>query len=79
MAVRLSALRTRRTLLPRNIIILMFLVLLEEDLVRPEGLGEFKNSPHRVSNPRPSGLQHSAVPTTLPRDPSLYVVDILTY
>jgi hypothetical protein len=28
MAVRLSALRTRRTLLPRNIIILMFLVLI---------------------------------------------------
>jgi hypothetical protein len=28
MAVRLSALRTRRTLLPRNIIIFMFLVLI---------------------------------------------------
>jgi hypothetical protein len=28
MAVRLSALRTRRTLLPRTIIILMFLVLI---------------------------------------------------
>jgi hypothetical protein len=27
--------------------------------VRPEGLGKFKNSPHRESNPRPSGLQHS--------------------
>jgi hypothetical protein len=24
--------------------------------VRREGLGKFKNSPHRVSNPRPSGL-----------------------
>jgi hypothetical protein len=24
--------------------------------VRPEGLSKFKNSPHRVSNPRPSGL-----------------------
>jgi hypothetical protein len=24
--------------------------------VRPEGLGKFKNSPHRESNPRPSGL-----------------------
>jgi hypothetical protein len=23
--------------------------------VRPEGLGKFKNSPDRVSNPRPSG------------------------
>jgi hypothetical protein len=25
-------------------------------LVRSEVLGKFKNSPHRVSNPRPSGL-----------------------
>jgi hypothetical protein len=25
-------------------------------LVRPEGLRKFKNSPHRVPNPRPSGL-----------------------
>jgi hypothetical protein len=24
--------------------------------VRPEGLGKFKKSPHRVSNPLPSGL-----------------------
>jgi hypothetical protein len=24
--------------------------------VRPEGLGKFKNSPNRESNPRPSGL-----------------------
>jgi hypothetical protein len=24
--------------------------------VRPEGLGKFKNSPHRESNPRPSGF-----------------------
>jgi hypothetical protein len=30
MAVRLSALRTGRTLLPRNIIILMFLVLISD-------------------------------------------------
>jgi hypothetical protein len=29
-----------------------------QDLVRPEGLGNFKNSPHRVSNPRPSCLNH---------------------
>jgi hypothetical protein len=36
--------------------------------VRPEGLGKFKNSsPHRESNPRPSGLEHSALSTTLPR------------
>jgi hypothetical protein len=63
MMVRLSALRTRRTLLPRNIIIFMFLVLISvrglskpQGLVRPEGLGKFKKSPHRESNPRPSGL-----------------------
>jgi hypothetical protein len=31
--------------------------------VRPEGLGKFKkiHSPHWVSNPRPSGLQHSTL------------------
>jgi hypothetical protein len=52
MAVRLSALRTGRTLLPRNIIILMFPVLISvkrlskpQGLVRAEGLGKFKNSP----------------------------------
>jgi hypothetical protein len=27
-----------------------------QGLVRPEGLGTFKISPHRVSNPRPPGL-----------------------
>jgi hypothetical protein len=27
-----------------------------QGLVWSEGLGKFKNSPHRVSNPRPSGL-----------------------
>jgi hypothetical protein len=49
MVVRLSALRTRRTLLPTNIIILMFLVLISvrgwvnHGFVRPEGLGKFKN------------------------------------
>jgi hypothetical protein len=42
MAVRLSALRTRRTLLPRNIIF-MFLVLISvKGGVRLEGLGKFK-------------------------------------
>jgi hypothetical protein len=46
MAVRLSALRTRRTLLPRNINF-MFLVLISvmskpQGLARPEGLGKFK-------------------------------------
>jgi hypothetical protein len=50
MVVRLSALHTRRTLLPINVIILMFLVRIyvkrlskPQSLVQPEGLGKFKN------------------------------------
>jgi hypothetical protein len=63
MAVRLSALRTRRTLLPRNIIISMFLVLIYvTGLVRPEGLGKFKNLPHQESNPRPIVVKVFTVP-----------------
>jgi hypothetical protein len=31
--------------------------------VRLERLSKFKKSPHRVSNPRPSDLQHSALTT----------------
>jgi hypothetical protein len=39
-------------------------------LVRPEGLGQLRKAPpHRDLNPRPSGLQHSALTTTLPRAP----------
>jgi hypothetical protein len=34
--------------------------------MQPEGLGRFRNSPHRVSTTGPSGLQHSALTTTLP-------------
>jgi hypothetical protein len=34
--------------------------------VRPEGLGQFKNPPCRDANSQPSGLQHSALTTTLP-------------
>jgi hypothetical protein len=64
MVVRLSAQRTGRPLLPRNIIVSFnvsgthFCYSLSEPkgLVRPEGLNKFKISPHRVSNPRPSGL-----------------------
>jgi hypothetical protein len=82
MAVQLSALRTSRTLLPRNIIILMLLVLIRlskpQGLMQSEGLGKFKNSPHGVSNPRPSGLQHSALTTTLPRT-LLKIVNIEYY
>jgi hypothetical protein len=50
MTERLSALRTGRTLLPRNIIIFMFLVFISvrdskpQGLVRPEGLGKFKTT-----------------------------------
>jgi hypothetical protein len=51
MAVRLSDLHTRRTSLPRNIIIFMFLVLISvrglnkpQGLERPEGLGKLKKN-----------------------------------
>jgi hypothetical protein len=44
MVAGLAALGTGSTLLPRNIIIFMFLVLISVGgLVRPEGLGKFKN------------------------------------
>jgi hypothetical protein len=53
MAVRLSASRTRRNLLPRNIIILNVFgthfcqnLSKPQGLVRLEGLSKFKNSPH---------------------------------
>jgi hypothetical protein len=53
----LSALRTCRTLLPRNIIILKFLVLISvrirvnpQGLLRPEGLGKFKKKNHLKGN-----------------------------
>jgi hypothetical protein len=39
--------------------------------MRPEGLGEYKNSPHLISNPRPSGFQHSALSIKLPRVPDV--------
>jgi hypothetical protein len=42
MAVRLSALRTGRVVLPRNIIFL--LLSKPQVVVRPEGLGKLKNS-----------------------------------
>jgi hypothetical protein len=43
--------------------------------VQPDGLGKFKNSPHRESNPRPSGLWHSALTTTLPRTPPYDILE----
>jgi hypothetical protein len=48
-----------------------------QGLVQPEGLGKFKKSPHRVSNPRPSGLQHSALTSTLPRAPNVCTTSIV--
>jgi hypothetical protein len=70
MAVRLSALRTSRALLTRNIFLLLVPISFR-GLVRPEGNVNWKkiHSPHRVSNPRPSGLWHSAYTTTLSRAP----------
>jgi hypothetical protein len=61
MVVRLSALRTGRALLPRNIILLCFRYFCKglsepHGLLRPEGSGKFKISPYQVSNPPPSGL-----------------------
>jgi hypothetical protein len=76
MAARLSALRAGRTLPPGFSIFKYswYSFLLEAEWtpgpVRPEGLGKLqKNPPHRDANPRPSDLQHSALTTTLPRDP----------
>jgi hypothetical protein len=76
MAVRLSALRIGRALLPRNNYLSAsgthFCKRLSkpQGLVRPEGLGKLESihSPHRVSNPRRFGLQHSALNTTLQRE-----------
>jgi hypothetical protein len=60
MAVRLSALRTGRTLLPSNITSLLWYSFLSEPqgLAWLEGLGKLNeiHSPHRVSNLRPFGL-----------------------
>jgi hypothetical protein len=44
-------------------------------LVRQEGLDKLKkiHSPHQLSNPRSSGLQHSALTTTLPHAPEICI------
>jgi hypothetical protein len=53
---------TCRTLLPTNIFFnvssthLCYRLCKPQGQVRPEGLGKFKISPHRVSNQRPSAL-----------------------
>jgi hypothetical protein len=51
--VRLSALRTRRTLLSRTLLFICFWYYFQleaEKIPGPEGSGKFKKSPHRVSN-----------------------------
>jgi hypothetical protein len=70
MAARLSALRAGRTS-PPGFFSYTFLLEAESTpgAVRSERLGQLKNPPHRDLNPRPSGLQHSALTTTLPRAP----------
>jgi hypothetical protein len=76
MAARLSALCVRRTLPPGFFIFKdsWYSFLLEAEStpgpVRPEELGQFKKPPHRDLNPWPSGLQHSALTTTLPCAPN---------
>jgi hypothetical protein len=57
MVVRMSVLRTRRTLLPRNIIICLFLVLISvkrlsksQGLVRPEELRKLKTFVHLIGS-----------------------------
>jgi hypothetical protein len=56
MAVRLSALRTGRALLPRNIIFLLLILIYvrrlskPQDLVRPEGLGTLKKFIHLIGD-----------------------------
>jgi hypothetical protein len=77
MAARLSALRGGRTSPPGFFIFKdsWYSFLLEAEStsgpVRPEGLGKLKQkSTHWDANPRPSGLQHSALTTTLPRAPT---------
>jgi hypothetical protein len=64
MAVRLTALRTGRALLLRNIIFLLLIFIPvrhrvnSRAVVRQEGLGKLKEIrlPHRVWKPRPSGM-----------------------
>jgi hypothetical protein len=74
MAAR-SALRAGRTLPPGFFIFQdsWYSFLLEAEStpgpVRPEWLCKFKNPPHRDLNLRPSGLQHSALTSTVPHVP----------
>jgi hypothetical protein len=53
MAVRFSALRTSRTLLPRNIFLLLVQFMLEAEpqgLMLPDGLGKLKKFIHRIGS-----------------------------
>jgi hypothetical protein len=78
MAAGLSALRACRTLPPGFFIFKdsWYSFLLEaESTPGPGGLGQFKNPPHRDLNPRPSGLQNSALTTTLLPLTNRYYID----
>jgi hypothetical protein len=79
MAARLSALRAGRILPPGFFIFKdsWYSFLLEaESNPGPQCCRKdyvnLKNPPHRDLNPRPSGLQHSALTSTLPGNPSIY-------
>jgi hypothetical protein len=80
MEVRVSDLHTGRALLPRDI---NFLVLVLISLRRRakslmpswSKLKKKMHSPHRISNPRPSGLYHNALPTMLQRAPCSSMYD----
>jgi hypothetical protein len=66
MAVRLPALRTGRSLLPRNIIfLLLYSFLLEaepQSLVRPEGFGKLKKNPMISSGIEPATFRLVTAP-----------------
>jgi hypothetical protein len=68
--VRLSALRTGRTLLRRNIVFLLLVLISANSwltLGRPEGLRKFKNLIHLIRSLTRD--LHSTLTTTLPRAP----------
>jgi hypothetical protein len=62
MALKLSALRAGRHLLSGGFLVLISVSgwVDRRAIVRLEGLGQLKKSSSSDSNPRPSGLQHSA-------------------
>jgi hypothetical protein len=61
MAVRLSALRTAHTLLPRNIIFLLLVLISVRGSVRPDRLGKLKNFIHLIGSQTRYIAAHSIV------------------